>query len=75
LPISFEYGNIHPVKVRDLIKMVEEDSWYCVATGASREEVEQTMREAIEFHLEELKGEGYPVPRPHSYTTYIEVPA
>ena len=47
----------------------------CVATGASREKVEQTMREAIEFHLEGLKGEGYPVPTPQSYSTYIEIPA
>ena len=47
----------------------------CVATGASREEVEQTMREAIEFHLEGLKGEGYPVPTPRGYSTYIEIPA
>jgi predicted RNase H-like HicB family nuclease len=46
----------------------------CAATGDSREEVEQTMREAIEFHLEGLKGEGYPVPKPQSYSTYIEIP-
>ena len=27
----------------------------CVATGATREEVEHNMREAIEFHLEGLR--------------------
>ena len=26
----------------------------CIATGATRNEVEQTLREAIEFHLEGL---------------------
>ena len=28
----------------------------CVATGGTREEVEQAMREAIEFHLEGLRA-------------------
>ncbi|GAH35372.1 unnamed protein product, partial [marine sediment metagenome] len=44
----------------------------CVATGATRKEVEKTMREAIEFHLEGLKLEGLPVPEPHSFSSYLE---
>jgi predicted RNA binding protein YcfA (HicA-like mRNA interferase family) len=32
LPISFEYGNIHTMKVRDVITMIEEDGWYLVRT-------------------------------------------
>ena len=47
----------------------------CVATGATREEAEKRMREAIEFHLEGLKSEGFPVPEPHSFSSYIEVSA
>jgi predicted RNase H-like HicB family nuclease len=47
----------------------------CVATGASREEVEHTMRDAIEFHLEGLRAEGQEVPAPHSYATFVEVAA
>jgi len=47
----------------------------CVATGQTKEEVEQNMREAIEFHLEGLRLEGYEIPEPHSSSTYIEVPA
>jgi predicted RNase H-like HicB family nuclease len=47
----------------------------CVATGATREEVEQTMRGAISFHLEGLRAEGYAVPEPSSYATYVEVAA
>ena len=47
----------------------------CVATGATREEVEQTMRGAISFHLEGLRAEGYEVPEPSSYATYVEVAA
>ena len=47
----------------------------CGATGATREEVEGTMREAISFHLDGLRAEGYEVPEPSSYATYVEVAA
>jgi predicted RNase H-like HicB family nuclease len=36
----------------------------CVSTGATRQEVERNMQEAIELHLEGLREEGYPVPEP-----------
>jgi len=45
----------------------------CVATGATREEVEKGMHDAIEFHLEGLRTEGQPVPMPRSEATYYEV--
>ncbi len=45
----------------------------CVATGRTKEEVEQTMREAIAFHLDGLKEDGVVVPLPDSYSTYCEV--
>ena len=47
----------------------------CVATGITLEDVEKNMREAIEFHIEGLKIEGYDIPEPTSYSKYIEVPA
>ena len=47
----------------------------CVATGATRDEVEKTMREAVQFHLDGLREEGLDVPAPHSYSTYCELPA
>ncbi|GIW41306.1 MAG: HicB family protein [Candidatus Binatia bacterium] len=47
----------------------------CVSTGATREEVEKNMGEAIEFHLEGLKQEGYEIPAPRSYSTYVDVAA
>ncbi len=47
----------------------------CVATGETREKVEKTMRESIEFHLDGLREEGYQVPAPQSYSAYIEIPA
>jgi predicted RNase H-like HicB family nuclease len=43
--------------------------------GATREEVERTMREAISSHLEGLRADGYEVPEPTSYATYVEVAA
>ncbi|KJU87020.1 Uncharacterized protein family UPF0150 domain protein [Candidatus Magnetobacterium bavaricum] len=45
----------------------------CVAAGVTKEEVEHIMREAIEFHIEGLKQEGYEVPSGHSYAAYCEV--
>jgi predicted RNase H-like HicB family nuclease len=47
----------------------------CVSTGRTREEVEANMREAIEFHIEGLRLEGYAVPEPSSESTYIDVAA
>jgi predicted RNase H-like HicB family nuclease len=40
----------------------------------SKQEVEENMREAIEFHLEGLRHGGHSVPPPSSYSTYIDVP-
>lgn len=47
----------------------------CISTGSTRDEVEANMREAIEFHLEGLRLEGYPIPEPSSESTYIDVAA
>ncbi|PSB14189.1 hypothetical protein C8255_17005 [filamentous cyanobacterium CCP3] len=47
----------------------------CISTGVTREAVEQSMREAIEFHIEGLKLEGLDIPSPTSSSTYIEVAA
>lgn len=43
----------------------------CVATGATREEVEQNMLEAIELHLRGLEEDNLPVPESHSYAEYL----
>ncbi len=45
----------------------------CVATGETKEEVEKTMHEGIEFHLDGRRQEGFEVPEPKSYSKYIEV--
>jgi predicted RNase H-like HicB family nuclease len=47
----------------------------CVATGATREEVEEEMREAIELHIGGLRQEGAVLPAPKAYSTYVEISA
>lgn len=47
----------------------------CIATGATRDEVESLMREGVEFHLETLRESGEPVPPPRSTAAYVEVAA
>ncbi len=36
----------------------------CIATGKTREETEQQIREAIEFHIEGMRQHGESVPDP-----------
>ena len=45
----------------------------CVATGATVEEAESELREAIEFHLAGLREDGAPIPQASSRVDYIEV--
>lgn len=45
----------------------------CISTGATREEVEQNMHEAVEFHLDGLKLEGLEIPQPTTSSAYVEV--
>ena len=47
----------------------------CVATGNTRSEVESTIREAIELHLDGLREDGHSVPTAHSYARVVEVAA
>jgi predicted RNase H-like HicB family nuclease len=47
----------------------------CVATGATLEETEQQIRQAIKFHLEGLRADHLPVPNASSRVDYVEVAA
>ncbi len=47
----------------------------CVSTGATVQEAEDGIREAIQFHLEGLREDGRPVPVPSSRVDYVEVAA
>lgn len=44
----------------------------CIATGASLEEVEAHIREAVEFHLDGLREDGTPPLPPSSHVEYVE---
>jgi predicted RNase H-like HicB family nuclease len=44
----------------------------CVAAGATVQDVEQEIREAIRFHIDGLKADGLPVPMPTSIAVYVE---
>lgn len=44
----------------------------CIATGATVEETEAEIRDAIRFHIEGLREDGLPVPKPISRAEYVE---
>ena len=46
----------------------------CIATGASREETERNMHEAIELHLRGLQEDNLPIPESTSFAEYVAVP-
>ncbi len=45
----------------------------CVGTEKTREETCKLISEAIVFHLEGLKEDGLPIPKPESYATLVRV--
>ena len=47
----------------------------CVATGATAEQAEAEIREAIEFHIEGMREDGLPIPEPASKVEYVDVAA
>lgn len=45
----------------------------CIATGASREDVERNMHEAIELHVRGLLEDNLPVPESTSFAEYVAI--
>jgi predicted RNase H-like HicB family nuclease len=45
----------------------------CVAVGESRDEAMDLIRKAIAMHIESLRENGQPVPRPSSFVVQIRV--
>jgi predicted RNase H-like HicB family nuclease len=45
----------------------------CVATAATRSEVEREMHDAIEFHIEGLRAAGEEIPRPRSDALFCDI--
>jgi predicted RNase H-like HicB family nuclease len=44
----------------------------CIATGATPEDTEREIRDAIQFHLDGLREDGLPVPEPTSIVEYAD---
>jgi predicted RNase H-like HicB family nuclease len=44
----------------------------CIATGETDAAVETEIRDAIRFHIDGLKQDGLPVPKPTSIADYVE---
>jgi|HubBroStandDraft_6_1064221.scaffolds.fasta_scaffold80678_4 predicted RNA binding protein YcfA (HicA-like mRNA interferase family) len=64
---------------RDLIRLLHSLGYETVRqlgshVQATREEAESNMREAIEFHIDGLRKEGYPVPEPQTTSSYVDLP-
>lgn len=47
----------------------------CVAVGGTQREVQANMREAVQFHVEDLRAENLPVQAPTSSSAYVDIPA
>ena len=45
----------------------------CIAAGETEAEVMALIQEAIQFHLEDLRLGGKPIPAPLSKSTFVEV--
>ncbi len=45
----------------------------CIATGESRSEIQKNIKEAIAFHLDGLREEGFHAPTPQTEAIYCEV--
>ncbi len=45
----------------------------CVATGATRAAARKSIREAIQFHIEGLRADGLPVPKPSTVSAEIDI--
>lgn len=47
----------------------------CAAVAETLDEVETLIREAIDFHIEGLRQDGLPIPRPTTICEYVETQA
>jgi predicted RNase H-like HicB family nuclease len=45
----------------------------CIATGKTKERAAANMHEAIELHIQGLKEDHQPIPKPHAIAEYIAV--
>ena len=46
----------------------------CIATGETRDQVSRNMYEAIQLHLQGLREDHLPIPKPTSSAEYLAIP-
>ncbi len=46
----------------------------CIATGKTRDQVSRNMYEAIQLHLQGLREDHLPIPKPTSSAEYLAIP-
>lgn len=46
----------------------------CVATGSTRDETFENIKQALALHLKGLKEDGLPLPKSNSEVNYISIP-
>ena len=47
----------------------------CIAAGATLEETQRLIHEAVEMHLEGLREDGDPIPEASTVTDYVTISA
>lgn len=60
-------------KTNDNYSAYSPDLTGCVATGTTREEVEQNMHGAIEMHVKGLIEDNLPIPQSFSFAEYVAI--
>ncbi|MEK7275065.1 MAG: type II toxin-antitoxin system HicB family antitoxin [Candidatus Desantisbacteria bacterium] len=60
-------------KAKDNYSAYSPDLSGCVATGATRDEVESNMHEAIEMHVDGLVEDGLLIPESYSFAEYVTI--
>jgi predicted RNase H-like HicB family nuclease len=46
----------------------------CISTGRTLDEVRRNIQEAIELHLEGMRKDGEPIPKPTTRCEYVDAP-
>jgi predicted RNase H-like HicB family nuclease len=44
----------------------------CVATGRTADEATREIKEAINFHVEDMRARGIPIPQPSTLADYVD---
>ena len=60
-------------KVNDNFSAYSPDLPGCIATGATHEEAERNIHEAIEMHVQGMLEDKLPTPESHSFAEYIAI--